>query len=68
MIHPIVPSFNNKEARIIEPATGASTWAFGNQRWKKNRGVFTMKTSLNPHKLKIVKRSIYNQNNPMTGK
>jgi hypothetical protein len=28
------------EARIIEPIVGASTWAFGNQTWKKKKGEF----------------------------
>lgn len=27
---PKAPSFRSTPARIIEPATGASTWAFGN--------------------------------------
>ena len=63
-----MPSFSNKEARIIEPATGASTWALGNHRWKKNKGVFTMKTNLNPHKLKTDKPSIHKPNKPIAGK
>ena len=68
IIHPIVPNFSNKEARIIEPATGASTWALGNQRWKKNKGVFTIKTNLNPHNLKTDKPSMNKINKPMAGK
>lgn len=28
-------------ARIIEPSSGASTWAFGSHRWVKNMGSFT---------------------------
>ena len=31
-ISPYPPSFRRIAARIIEPATGASTWAFGSQR------------------------------------
>lgn len=31
-IIPNVPSLRRIPARIIEPATGASTWAFGSQR------------------------------------
>lgn len=31
-INPYPPNFRRIPARIIEPATGASTWAFGNQR------------------------------------
>lgn len=30
--NPYLPSFNRIAARIIDPATGASTWAFGNHR------------------------------------
>lgn len=28
-------------ARIIDPATGASTWAFGSHKWVRNIGVLT---------------------------
>ena len=28
-------------ARIIDPATGASTWALGSHKWTENRGSFT---------------------------
>lgn len=31
-IIPYPPSFSRIAARIMEPAMGASTWAFGNQR------------------------------------
>lgn len=31
-IKPYLPSFRRIPARIIEPATGASTWAFGSHR------------------------------------
>jgi len=48
---PIVPSFNNKEASTIEPETGASTCALGNQRWRKNKGVFAIKTMVKPRVL-----------------
>jgi len=30
-------------ARTIDPATGASTWALGSQRWTVNMGSFTKK-------------------------
>ena len=33
-------------ARIIDPATGASTWAFGSQRCTKYKGVFTIKAKI----------------------
>lgn len=29
-------------ASAIEPATGASTWALGSQRWRVYRGVLTI--------------------------
>lgn len=31
-ISPYLPSFSRTAARIIDPAIGASTWAFGSQR------------------------------------
>jgi len=37
------PSFNKTEAKIIDPITGASTWALGNHKWKKNKGTLTKK-------------------------
>lgn len=42
-ITPYPPSFRRTAARTIEPAIGASTWAFGNQRWTPYRGIFTRK-------------------------
>lgn len=38
---PYPPSFRRIAAKIIEPATGASTWAFGSHKWTENRGNFT---------------------------
>jgi hypothetical protein len=40
---PYPPSFRRIPAKIIDPATGASTWAFGSQRWEIYRGIFTRK-------------------------
>lgn len=37
-IIPNVPNFNRIPARIMDPATGASTWALGSHRWRKNIG------------------------------
>ena len=31
---PYPPNFSRTPAKIIEPATGASTWAFGNHKWR----------------------------------
>lgn len=38
---PNTPNFRITAARIMEPRTGASTWARGNQEWKKNTGNLT---------------------------
>lgn len=43
---PYPPSFSRIPARIIDPATGASTWAFGSHRWVINMGVFTKKAKI----------------------
>ena len=39
-IIPNVPSLRRIPARIIDPATGASTWALGSHKWRKNIGAF----------------------------
>lgn len=41
MIIPYPPNFNKIAARIMDPAIGASTCAFGNHRCRKNIGVLT---------------------------
>ena len=38
---PYPPNFRRIPARIIDPATGASTWALGSHRWVRNIGIFT---------------------------
>lgn len=38
-IIPYAPSLRRTPARIIDPATGASTCALGNQRWDKYIGI-----------------------------
>lgn len=40
-IMPYPPSLRRIPARIIDPATGASTWAFGSHRWVVYIGIFT---------------------------
>jgi len=40
-IIPYPPNFNRIAAKIIDPATGASTWALGNHRWVINIGNLT---------------------------
>lgn len=44
---PYPPSFSKMAARTIEPAIGASTWAFGSHKWRPYRGIFTMNASIN---------------------
>jgi len=41
------PSFNRIAASTIDPATGASTWAFGSHKWRENRGILTMNAIVN---------------------
>lgn len=43
---PYLPSFKRIPAKIIDPATGASTCAFGSHRWVKNSGIFTKKARI----------------------
>ena len=38
-ISPYLPSFSRIPARIIDPATGASTWAFGSHRCNMYSGI-----------------------------
>lgn len=40
-IIPYPPSLSRIAARVIDPSSGASTWALGSQRWVKNIGIFT---------------------------
>jgi len=40
---PYPPSFSRIAARTIDPAIGASTWAFGSHKWTENIGNFTKK-------------------------
>lgn len=44
--NPYLPNFNKIPARTIEPATGASTCAFGSQRCTRKRGVFTKNATI----------------------
>lgn len=39
---PYPPSFRRRAASSMEPAIGASTWAFGSHKWRPYRGAFTM--------------------------
>jgi hypothetical protein len=44
-IRPYPPSFSRTAARIMEPATGASTWALGSHKCTENKGSFTKKAN-----------------------
>lgn len=43
---PYTPSFSKTLARIIEPATGASTCALGSQRWRGYIGILIRKAAM----------------------
>ncbi len=45
-INPYPPNFNKTPAKIIEPETGASTWALGNHKWTTYMGIFTKKAKI----------------------
>lgn len=55
-INPYLPSFSSSPAKIIDPATGASTWAFGSHRCTKYRGIFTINA---PTKTSIISSGIF---------
>lgn len=40
---PYPPIFKRTAAKIIDPSIGASTCAFGNQRWRRNKGILIKK-------------------------
>jgi len=44
---PYPPNFNKIAAKIIDPSKGASTWALGSHKWKKNIGNFAKNASIN---------------------
>jgi len=47
---PYPPNFSKIAANTIEPAIGASTWAFGSHRWVKNIGNFTKNPKIRKRK------------------
>lgn len=53
-IIPYPPSFNNTAASTIEPAIGASTCAFGNQRWSPYKGIFTINAIMHASQRKML--------------
>lgn len=56
-VSPYPPSFSRMAARIMDPATGASTWAFGSQRWNPYIGIF-IKNAIIDKAHQILKDSI----------
>lgn len=46
-IKPYPPNFNRIAAKIIEPSSGASTWALGSHKWSINIGIFAKKAVIN---------------------
>lgn len=42
-IMPYPPNFRRIAARTMDPAIGASTWAFGSHRWTPYRGILIIK-------------------------
>lgn len=59
-MRPNPPSLRRIAARIIDPATGASTWALGSHRWDKNKGSLTRKAvvDINHHR-SIILRGVW---------
>lgn len=49
---PYPPSFSRIAARTMDPAMGASTWAFGSQRWRPYSGIFTIKAIIHANHIK----------------
>lgn len=45
-ISPYPPNFRRMAAKIIEPATGASTWALGSHKWTEQIGSFTINAAV----------------------
>ncbi len=51
-IIPYPPNFKRIAARIIEPAVGDSTCAFGSHKWRRKKGSLTKKGNTNKNKYK----------------
>ena len=54
-----MPIFRSTEARITEPAVGASTWAAGSQVWNGNIGTLMAKARKKARKTSTWKVSEY---------
>jgi len=53
-INPNPPNFKTTLANVIDPKTGASTWALGSHICRKKTGIFT-----NKEKKKEINYSVY---------
>lgn len=52
--NPYPPNFSSTAANTIDPATGASTWAFGSHKCTRNSGSLTMNAIIdNSHKIDV---------------
>jgi hypothetical protein len=52
--NPYPPNFRRIAANTIEPATGASTCAFGSHKWTRNSGSFTIKAIIDiSHRIEV---------------
>jgi len=43
---PYPPNLSKIAAKTIDPATGASTWAFGSHKWERYNGIFTINAKI----------------------
>lgn len=59
---PYLPSLRRIAAKIIDPATGASTWALGSHRWTRYSGSLTKKAKIIKNHQKYVKGLTVSQN------
>ena len=54
---PYPPSFKSTPAKIMDPETGASTWALGSHMWTPNTGNFT-KNANTPEKKRRPEKNV----------
>lgn len=50
---PYPPSLSSMAASTMEPAIGASTWAFGSQRCRPYRGIFTINAIMHANQISM---------------
>lgn len=56
---PYPPNLRRMAAKIIDPSSGASTWALGSHRWTKNIGIFTKNAIINSKGMFIFCKVMY---------